>query len=111
MPEPQGTYRVRLPAWYGSVARVAVNGEPAGHVAWQPWECDVTQFIRPGVNTVEVTVIGTLKNTLGPHHAGEMRGAAWPHAFRQGPEHGPPPGEKYDTIEYGLFAPFVLVRS
>ncbi len=111
VPQPNGTYRVRLPAWYGSVARVAVNGKPAGHIAWQPWECDVTKLIRSGTNTIEVTVIGTLKNTLGPHHAGEMRGAAWPHAFRQGPEYGPPPGQKYDTIKYGLFEPFVLVSS
>jgi hypothetical protein len=109
VPEPRGTYRVQLPSWYGSVARVKVNGEPAGHIAWQPWECDVTKFIRPGTNSIVVTVVGTLKNTLGPHHAGEMRGAAWPHAFRQGPNHGPP-GEKYDTIEYGLFEPFVLMN-
>ena len=57
-----------------------------------------------------VTVIGTLKNTLGPHHAGEMVGRAWPHAFEQGPETGPPPGEKYHTLDYGLFEPFTLLN-
>lgn len=109
--KPAGGFRVRLPSWYGSVARIAVNGRSAGHVAWQPWECDVTELIRPGTNTVTVEVVGTLKNTLGPHHAGALRGSAWPHAFRQGPRHGPPPGEKYDTIGYGLFEPFLLIRE
>jgi len=108
VPKPEGRYVVALPSWYGSVARVLVNGKPAGHVAHQPWECDVTPQIRPGENTVEVMVIGTLKNTLGPHHAGAMRGSAWPSAFHQGPEIGPPPGAQYDTIGYGLFQPFVL---
>jgi len=111
VPEPAGRYRVALPSWHGSVARVIVNDQPAGHIAWQPWQCDVTEFVRPGENTIEVVVIGTLKNTLGPHHAGEMRGAAWPHAFRQGPETGPPPGAKYDTIGYGLFEPFRLEQT
>ncbi len=109
--KPSGNYCVRLPSWYGSVARVTVNGRPAGRIAWQPWECTVTEFIRPGVNTITVEVVGTLKNTLGPHHAGALRGSAWPHAFRQGPRLGPPPGEKYDTIGYGLFEPFVLIRE
>ncbi|MBN2473927.1 MAG: hypothetical protein JXB62_04935 [Pirellulales bacterium] len=106
--EPQGRYRVALPSWRGSVARVRVNGRSAGHIAWQPWQCDVTKQIRPGANTIEVTVVGTLRNTLGPHHAGAVAGRAWPHIFRQAPETGPPPGEKYDTLDYGLFEPFVL---
>ena len=55
-----------------------VNGKPAGHVAYQPWQCDVTKYIQPGENTIEVCVIGTLKNTLGPHHAGTGSGSAWP---------------------------------
>ncbi len=96
------------PGWYGSVAEVVVNGKPAGHIAFQPWSLDVTDFIHPGKNTVEVIVTGTLKNTLGPHHAGEMVGRAWPNAFEQGPETGPPPGEKYHTLDYGMFEPFTL---
>jgi hypothetical protein len=109
--QPAGRYHVSLPAWYGSVARVIVNGEPAGCITHRPWQCDVTRWIRPGVNLVEVVVIGTLKNTLGPHHVGPTRGSAWPGMFHQGPETGPPPGGKYDTIPYGLFEPFVLTQS
>jgi len=77
-------------------------------VAYQPWQCDVTDWIKPCTNTIDVVVIGTLKNTLGPHHNGTGLGSAWPSMFHKGPEAGPPPGEKYHTIDYGLFEPFVL---
>jgi len=56
-------------------------------------------------------VIGTLKNTLGPHHGHPALGAAWPSAFQKGPENGPPPGAEYSTVGYGLFRPFVLKHS
>lgn len=108
--KPSGRYCVAVPSWYGSVAKVSVNGKPRGHLVSQPWECDVTDAIRPGANTVEVVVIGTLKNTLGPHHAGTGVGSAWPGMFHQGPVQGPPPGNAYHTLSYGLFEPFVLRR-
>jgi len=104
----EDTYLVELPQWYGSVAKINVNGKPAGHIACQPWQCDVTDKIQRGANTIEVVVIGTLKNTLGPHHAGTGLGSAWPSMFHKGPETGPPPGEQYHTVDYGLFKPFVL---
>jgi hypothetical protein len=108
--KPSGRYRVSLGegTWRGSTARVTVNGQTAGYIAYRPWRCDVTKWIKPGQNTIEVTVIGTLKNTLGPHHNNPGAGAAWPSMFHRGPEPGPPPGGKYDTYSYGLFAPFTL---
>jgi len=111
VPEPKGRYVVGLGSWLGSVAKVLVNGQQPGYIASQPWELDVTDSIKAGENTIEVVVIGTLKNTLGPHHAGALRGAAWPHMFQRGPETGPPPGSSYDTISYGLFEPFVLEQG
>ncbi len=111
LPEVAGRYRVSLSEWYGSVASIRVNGRPAGYVAYPPWETDVTEFLRQGKNTVEVTVIGTLKNTLGPHHGNPQPGTAWPAMFQKGPSPGPPPGRDYSTIGYGLMKPFVLLRS
>ena len=105
-----GSYRVSLPSWLGSVAKVVVNGKAAGTIGYRPYQCDVSELIRPGKNTIEVIVTGTLKNTLGPHHAGGLIGAAWPGQFQQSPQTGPPPGKKYQTIDYGLFQPFVLER-
>lgn len=106
--KPTGKYSVKLPEWYGSVARVTVNGKPAGRIYRQPWQCDVTESIRRGENTIEVVVVGTLKNTLGPHHGNPGLGSAWPSVFRRAPETGPPPGNQYHTVGYGLFKPFVL---
>jgi len=106
--EQKGRYMVSLTNWYGSVAKVSVNGEIAGYIGFPPWECDVTEWMEQGVNDIEVTIIGTLKNTLGPHHVGPVSGRAWPNMFTQGPEIGPPPGNDYHTLDYGLFQPFVL---
>ena len=100
---PHGKYVVVLPKWLGSVATVSVNGKPAGYIDAPPWECDVTKQIKRGDNAIEVTVIGTLKNTLGPHHGKAALGAAWPSAFHVGPSPGPPPGAAYSTVGYGLF--------
>ncbi len=107
VPNRGGRFVVTLPSWYGSVAKVAVNGKHAGFITAPPWECDVTEFIKRGANTVEVTVIGTLRNTLGPHHGKAPLGSAWPRMFQVAPK-TPPPGADYNTVGYGLFEPFVL---
>ncbi len=104
-------YRVALGDWYGSVAKVFVNQKPVGSIFAPPWECDISRHIHRGENTVEVVVIGTLKNTLGPHHGDPGVGSAWPGMFQNGPEHGPPPGAQYHTLAYGLFEPFTLIES
>jgi hypothetical protein len=106
--EPDGEYRVALPKWLGSVAKVSVNGKHVGYIDAPPWECEVTRQIKRGENDVEVTVIGTLKNTLGPHHGNPGLGSAWPGMFQRGPNPGPPPGQSYSTVGYGLFEPFTL---
>jgi len=106
--QPQGRYKITLKDWYGSVARVTVNGEVSGYIINRPWECDVTDWIKNGSNEIEVTVIGTLKNTLGPHHYGAVVGKAWPNMFTSAPETGPPPGREYHTLSYGLYEPFHL---
>lgn len=108
---PTGRYVVELLDWYGSVAEVLINGRSAGFVAYQPWEIDVTDVIVPGLNRISLVVTGTLKNMLGPHHVGTGLGAAWPNMFHRAPETGPPPGDKYHTIGYGLFKPFVLKQT
>jgi hypothetical protein len=105
---PAGRYAVTLPSWYGSVAKVLVNGKLAGHISCPPWRCDVSGKLKRGANTIEVVVIGTLKNTLGPHHGKQPLGSAWPRMFQIGPKVCPAPGADYDTVGYGLFAPFAL---
>ena len=93
------------------MAKVTVNGRLAGYVTHQPWDCEVTPWIKRGVNAIQVQVIGTLKNTLGPHHGSPGLGSAWPAMFQKGPDKGLPPGSQYATVGYGLFEPFVLQCS
>ncbi len=106
--QPAGRYVFTVGSWYGSVGEVLVDGKSAGHLVSRPWEVDVTDYLHPGRNVIQLRVVGTLKNTLGPHHGEPVLGKAWPWAFRQAPPTGPPPGEKYHTVGYGLFAPPVL---
>jgi hypothetical protein len=106
--KPAGRYRLAVTDWYGSTALVWMNGKVAGFLDGAPWEMDVTPLIQPGANGAVVVVYGTLKNTLGPFHNGPGVGTAWPGMFQKGPASGPPPGEKYATVKYGLFKPFVL---
>ncbi len=109
-PQQRGRYEVSLPKWYGSTARVSVNGKLAGRLVGRPWTCDVTDLIKAGQNIIQVEVIGTLKNTLGPHHGNPGLGTAWPSMFQKGPKSGPPAGDAYHTVAYGLFEPFVLTQ-
>lgn len=100
-------FSVQLGKWYGSVAKVSVNGKEAGFIYAAPWELDVSDFVKNGRNEITVTVIGTPKNLLGPHHNGKLRGTAWPRMFQTAPPHQPS-GSAYDFIRYGLFEPFTV---
>jgi hypothetical protein len=111
-PDPQkGRVIVRLGEWRGSVAEVKVGGKSAGFIFAPPFELDVTAFVTAGENTVTVTVLGTLKNTLGPHHNNPPLGTAWPGMFQKGPEGGYPPGSAYSVVGYGLFEDFRLLSK
>ena len=50
------------------VARARVNGAEAGRVAWKPYRLDITEHLREGRNTVQIVLVSTLRNLLGPHH-------------------------------------------
>ncbi len=110
LPRVDREYAVRLLQWDGAVAEVHVNGQHAGYLVSPPWVCPVTGWLKPGRNTIDVLVTGTLRNTLGPHHAGPVRGSAWPVMFHRAPPQGPPPGTAYDTLDYGLLEPPELLE-
>ncbi|MBI5725586.1 MAG: hypothetical protein HZA50_16630 [Planctomycetes bacterium] len=71
-----------LPRLDAAVAHVRVNGKPAGAISWSPYELDVTKLVRQGENRVEIELVNTLRNLLGPHHRikGETD-SAWGHEF------------------------------
>ena len=109
--EPAPKFVVSLGKWYGSVAKVIVNGNEAGYIGFAPWECDISKHVKQGRNEISVVVIGTPKNLLGPHHGGAIRGTAWPGMFMNAPKDGPPAGRNYDVIGYGMFEPFVVLEK
>lgn len=105
---PADAYRVSLPNWYGSVAEVRVNDKQAGYIWRQPWRLDLAGKMQPGANRVTVRVIGTPRNSMGPNHGDHAPGLAGPGHFRTAPDTGPPPGSEYESLAYGLFAPFEM---
>ncbi len=106
----QKRFIVKITDWLGCVAEVKVNKKSAGIIAWQPGELDITDLAREGENEITVTVYGTLKNLLGPHHNGPLRGTAWPASF-EAASINMPSGSNYDVIGYGLFEPVILIES
>jgi len=101
---------VRLGRWQGTVAEVRVNGKSAGIIGWQPYECDITSLVAPGVNLVEVLVTGSAKNREGPLHNYAKPGRVLPDDFHAAPP-AIPPGDSYLTLDYGLMEDFQVLRS
>ena len=109
IPNPSGDYRVSLRNWTGTVAAVTVNGEQAGTIGFEPYRIDVSKFIKPGANTVEVKVVGSNKNLLGPFHNNPKPGLVSPWHFRFIKTY--PAGDDYQQLDYGLMDDFRLEKS
>jgi hypothetical protein len=61
---PGHSFVAELTPPVGVVAEVAVNGEPAGIVWAPPYALDLTGRLRPGTNTLTITVHNTAANAL-----------------------------------------------
>jgi hypothetical protein len=65
-----------------ALAEVRVNGARAGFALFPPYEVDVTALLKPGSNEIEIVLVGTLRNLLGPlHYAGGDPAWIGPEAF------------------------------
>jgi hypothetical protein len=106
---PEGRYFVGLTSWKGTIAEVSVNGQPAAVIAFPPYQSDVTGLIKPGINKIDVKVIGSLKNLLGPHHNNPPVGFASPWNWRNVNSY--PAGKDYRMYDYGLMEEFVLLQG
>jgi hypothetical protein len=65
---------VRLGEYRGVAVRVLVDGRPAGVIAWEPNELDITEFATGGQVEVALEVLGHRRNSHGPLHLSEK----WP---------------------------------
>ncbi len=65
--------------------RISVNGKAVTTVMWAPYSVDLTPYLQAGDNTVSLTLVGNLRNLLGPHHhmVGELLGVAPPHFYNE----------------------------
>ncbi len=102
-------YWVTLGDWKGTVAVVNVNGQQAGVLSYPPYTQDISEFLQSGDNTVEVMVIGSLKNTLGPFHNDPKPGLVSPWHFRNVQDY--PSGTAYQLYDYGLMEDFTILGS
>ncbi|KAA6300279.1 MAG: hypothetical protein EZS26_003580 [Candidatus Ordinivivax streblomastigis] len=107
--DPNAVYRVCLGNWSGTVAEVLVNGEQAGIVGFEPYSADVTGKVRKGANTIEVKIVGSNKNLLGPFHNNPPVGIAGPWLFQNVKRY--PSGKEYQQLDYGLTGDFWLEKG
>jgi hypothetical protein len=95
-----------LPAWEGTLVRITVNGKKAGRIGWPPYELDITPEVVPGDNKIEITVVSSRRNLLGPLHLKELYpGWTGPGEFVSGGDRFTP---DYMSVPYGLIEPPVL---
>jgi hypothetical protein len=69
--------RLRLRRPSAIVTRVRLNGADRARIMWRPHELDLTPALRPGVGTLndlEVELVSSCQNTLGPLHEVECEG-------------------------------------
>lgn len=63
-----------------------INGKLVKQFMWAPFECDVTDYLKDGVNEFMWELFASNRNLLGPHHHidGELY-AVWPASFTDTP--------------------------
>jgi hypothetical protein len=105
----EGNWEVSLGKWNGTVAELTVNGKSATVIAFPPYISDVTGLIKPGINKIDVKVIGSLKNLLGPHHNNLKPGLVSPGSWRNVKSY--PSGTDYQLLDYGLMEDFALYNG
>lgn len=101
-------YAVQLNAWKGTVAEVYVNDVKAGIIAFDPYRLDITSLLKQGKNIIEVRVIGSHKNLLGPHYNNPAPGLASPWHWKNIKQQIP--GNEYQMCDYGLMEDFDVVE-
>ena len=109
IPEISGAYFVVLGKWTGTVAEVYVNGSKAGIIGFDPYRLDVTSFLKEGKNRIDVNIVGSHKNLLGPHYKNPAPGLASPGHWKNINEQIP--GTAYQMIDYGLMEEFLLITN
>ncbi len=64
---PDKRHILKVDDWNGSLVQVWINDRKAGVIFAEPYALDVTPYVQKGANRVEVRVVGSLQNLMGPH--------------------------------------------
>lgn len=107
--DKQDNYWVKLREWKGTVAVVKINGETAGVLSSAPYVQDISEHLKEDDNLVEVIIVGSLKNTLGPFHNNPEPGMVGPFHFRNVKKY--PSGNSYQLFNYGLMEDFEIIKE
>lgn len=75
------SYRVLLDTPIGEVAQISVNGQAAGVVWAPPYASEILSHLRPGSNTVEISVSNTTAPALAHDDASIARAAKVRHQY------------------------------
>ena len=82
IPETASRAVLSLDGLHAIVADVWVNGQQAGVILVPPHQTDVISLLKPGPNEIEIRLVTSLRNALGPHHlAGGDPIRIWPHHY------------------------------
>ncbi len=73
---------LKLDDLQAAAAHIRVNGRHVSVLAWPPFQIGVTDALQQGENLIEIELVGTLRNLLGPHHyAGGDPDCTGPYSF------------------------------
>ncbi|UQZ83677.1 hypothetical protein SK3146_02884 [Paenibacillus konkukensis] len=68
-PAAQRRFVLELGDCSAVIAEIRVNGRTAGHIPWKSADgVDVTSYLLPGSNRLEIEVMGSPRNMFGPFH-------------------------------------------
>ena len=85
---------------------IKVNGKDTEPIVWKPWELDISKLMKEGENLLEIKLVNSLRNLLGPHHQKEANPIAInPASFSEELQ------DKYNFVPFGLTRPVKLVRK
>ncbi|MEE3390880.1 MAG: glycosyl hydrolase [Candidatus Cryptobacteroides sp.] len=101
-------YSISLNKWNGTVAEVFVNGEKAGSIGFDPFRLDISKFLKKGVNEIDVRVVGSHANLLGPFYSTSTHGLASPWHWKN--VKNDIPGNDYRMYDYGLMEDYDLEK-
>ena len=59
---------LEIPAWKGTALGVSLNGGPRLPILHTPDRMEISEFLQPGINRIELTVFGHRRNSHGPFY-------------------------------------------